>query len=115
MSHTRRPGLTLIEVMIAILLFAVGALGLAASSAAIVRQLVAAAQRSRAAQVAATREEKTHAAACGSISGSEIVAGIVDTWRVTAQGTRIILDQTVQRRDSRGIHEDTFRSAAPCD
>jgi len=115
MPPTRRPGLTLVEVIIAILVFAIGALGLAATSAAVVRQLASTAQRSRAAQVAATREEKTHAATCGSASGSEIVAGVVDTWQVTAEGTRVVLDQTVERRDSKGFHEDKFRSAAPCD
>jgi prepilin-type N-terminal cleavage/methylation domain-containing protein len=58
-----RRGLTLIEVMIAILVFAIGALGLAATSAAIVRQMAASAKRSRAAHLAASLDEKTHAVA----------------------------------------------------
>ena len=58
-----RRGLTLVEVMIAILVFAIGALGLAATSAAILRQMASSAQRSRAAHLAASLDEKTHARA----------------------------------------------------
>ncbi|HUR00581.1 MAG TPA: prepilin-type N-terminal cleavage/methylation domain-containing protein [Gemmatimonadaceae bacterium] len=56
-----RRGLTLIEVMIAILIFAIGALGLAATSAVILRQMASSAQRSRAAHLSASLSEKTRA------------------------------------------------------
>ena len=56
-----RRGLTLIEVMIAILVFAIGALGLAATSAAILRQMTASAKRSRAAHLTAALDEKKYA------------------------------------------------------
>ena len=54
-----RRGLTLIELMIAILVFAIGALGLAATSAAILRQMASSAQRSRAAHLSASLNEKS--------------------------------------------------------
>jgi Tfp pilus assembly protein PilV len=47
--------------MIAILVFAIGALGLAATSAALLRQMASSARRSRAAHLAASLDEKTHA------------------------------------------------------
>jgi type IV pilus assembly protein PilV len=61
MNFPLRRGLTLVEVMIAILVFAIGALGLAATSAAILRQMAASARRSRAAHVAASLTERSHA------------------------------------------------------
>lgn len=62
MTNSRRRGLTLVEVMIAILVFAIGALGLAATSAAILRQMASSAQRSRAAHAAVSLDEKRQAA-----------------------------------------------------
>ena len=62
MKNLRRRGLTLVEVMIAILVFAIGALGLAATSAAILRQMASSAKRSRAAHLSASLDEKSHAA-----------------------------------------------------
>jgi prepilin-type N-terminal cleavage/methylation domain-containing protein len=115
MNPVRRSGLTLIEVVIAILLFAVGALGLATTSAALVRQLTGNAQRSRAVHIGATRDEKSHALRCVSASGSESSSGIIADWTVAASRSYATVDQTIQRRDSKGMHIDILKSAAPCD
>lgn len=101
--------------MIAILVFALGALGLATTSAALVRQLASNAQRSRALHMAATRAEKSHAAPCVSGSGTESAPGIIDDWTNAASTSYVNVDQTIQRRDSKGLHVDVLRSAAPCD
>jgi len=61
MRFTSRRGLTLVEVMIAILVFAIGALGLAATSAAILRQMASNARRSMEARASAALDEKSHA------------------------------------------------------
>ena len=63
MKFMRRRGLTLVEVIIAILLFAIGALGLAATSAMILRQMAVSARRSRVAHETASLDEKAHAVA----------------------------------------------------
>jgi Tfp pilus assembly protein PilV len=47
--------------MIAILVFAIGALGLAVTSAAILRQMASSARRSMAARASAALDEKSHA------------------------------------------------------
>jgi len=114
MTQTRR-GLTLIEVIISILIFAVGALGLATTSAAVVRQLVSSEQRTRAAQIAATRLENLNASPCSSSSSSESSWGITSTWATSANLSRVGLEQTLLRRDSKGLHADRFLAAAPCD
>lgn len=110
-----RNGLTLIEVLIAMLVFAVGTLGLAATSGAIVRQMVSSGQRTRAAQIASTTREKLNASPCSSTSSSESSWGITNSWATNANVSRVALDQTLQRRDSRGLHSDRFLAAAPCD
>jgi prepilin-type N-terminal cleavage/methylation domain-containing protein len=115
MNTVRRSGLTLVEIVIAILIFAVGALGLATTSAALVRQIASNAQRTRALRLAATRDEKSHAARCVSSSGSEAASGIIDDWTIAASTSHALIDQAVQRRDSKGLHIDVLRSAAPCD
>src|SRR5512140_868390 len=110
-----RRGLSLIEVLIAIILFAVGALGLAATSGSIARQLVSSDQRSRAAARARSRDESAHATACTSSSGSERSLGIDATWTIQKAGSRALIDQRLERRDSKGLHIEAFRSGAPCD
>jgi prepilin-type N-terminal cleavage/methylation domain-containing protein len=112
---SRRDGLTLIETIIAMLVFAVGALGLAATSAAVARQLTSSELRSRATNLANTREEKTNATACVTSSSADGSRGIVDDWTTTTIGSLVLIDQSVKRRDSKGLHTDRFLSAAPCD
>ncbi|MEO7368799.1 MAG: prepilin-type N-terminal cleavage/methylation domain-containing protein [Gemmatimonadaceae bacterium] len=110
-----RNGLTLIEVMVAILVFAVGALGLTATSAAVVRQMVSSEQRTRAAHMASTTKEKLNASPCSSSSSSESLWGMTSSWTTNANASSVALEQTLQRRDSKGLHVDRFLSSAPCD
>ena len=114
MSSTRN-GLTLIEVIIAMLVFTVGALGLAASSAAVARQLASSQQRSHSAQMAAARQEKLNAAPCASSSGLEISWGITNNWASSKSASRVSLSQTLLRQDSKGRHIELFLAGAPCD
>src|SRR5215208_4309163 len=104
-------GLTLIEVIVAMLLFSVVALGLAASSAAITRQMSVSALRSRSALIARTRAELAQSIGCGaSTAGSETTNGIRSTWTI-ALGK---VDQTLERPTITGSHADQFYSAIPC-
>lgn len=110
----RRAGLTLVEVVIAILVFAIGGLGLAASSAAIARQISSNTLRARAASIARTRSESAIGRPCESLSSGEAsVPAIRSTWTVSGSNART-LDQRIERIDSRGLHTDRFLSAVPC-
>ena len=110
-----RDGFTLIEVVIAIFVFAIGGLGLAASSAAITRQISTNTLRQRAVTIARTRAELASSSTCDAISsGNATIAGVYSSWTVSGSGIRV-LDQTVHRTDSRGVRSDTFLSAVPCD
>ena len=106
-----RNGLTLVEVVIAILVFAVGGLGLAASAAAVARQISTSTLRARAVSIARQRGEVAAGSSCGAVvSGTANVPAIRSTW--TATGAT--LDQRIERTDSRGIFTDRFLSALPC-
>jgi prepilin-type N-terminal cleavage/methylation domain-containing protein len=112
--RTARTGLTLIEVIVAMLLFSVGALGLAATSAAITRQMTLSLSRSRAASIARTRDEEIHAAGCAGISsGSDTKLGIISSWNVS-HGTTASIDQTLERQGINSVATDHFLSAVPC-
>jgi prepilin-type N-terminal cleavage/methylation domain-containing protein len=110
-----RAGLTLVEVIVAMLVFAVGALGLAAGSAAIARQMSITNLRSRSFTIARSRDEKSHSSPCSAPSaGSEYAAGVHSTWQV-GQGSAVTLDQQLSRKSVAGAHVDVYLSAAPCE
>ncbi len=109
-----RYGLTLIEVIVAMLLFSVGALGMAAASAAITRQMTLSLLRSRAASIARDRNETVQSVGCSGISsGSETRQGVASTWTVTS-GMTASLDQEVERQGINQLVTDHFLSAVPC-
>ena len=107
-----RRGFSLVEVVIAMLVFAVGGLGLAASAAAIAKQIAASGLRADAATIARSRSEAAHGAPCGSFpGGEEVIAGVRSVWSVDGS----TLDQHLDRSDAFGSHADRFISAVPCD
>ena len=113
--RSTRPGLSLIEVIVAMLLFSSGALALVAGSAAITRQMTVSLFRARAAAIARTRDETAHATGCAGISGgSDTRYGIRAGWTVSG-GAALTLDQVLERQGIRGIETDRFLSTIPCD
>ncbi len=115
MTLKQRLGLTLVEVLIATLVLAIGALGLAASSAAMARQITASGHRSRGLGIARSRNENVHALPCAEATGSDRAPGVTGDWQTVVTGSRLTLIQTIRRYDSRGFHTDIYRSAAPCE
>jgi prepilin-type N-terminal cleavage/methylation domain-containing protein len=114
MSDTKRHGLTLVEILIAMLVFAIGALGLAVSSASLARQVAWNADRYRASSLARTRMELIDASPCASGFGSDRSGTVTTDWLATVGGTHVTIDQTVTRRDSRATHVDLLRAGSPC-
>lgn len=113
--RNERAGVTLVEVIVAILLFSTGALGLAATSAVISRQMTMTLLRSRSANLARERNERAYAADCAGISsGTETRDGIRSSWTITG-GRAVLIDQQLQRPSTNGLRSDRFLSAAPCD
>jgi prepilin-type N-terminal cleavage/methylation domain-containing protein len=112
---TLRSGLTLVEVVVAMLIFSVGALGLAAGSAVIIRQMAASQARMHSASSARSRAEQFSGSECASLSnGEDRNQGVRSTWQVT-QGAAATLDQQMERVAADRIRTDRYLSAVLCD
>ena len=112
---TTRAGLTLIEVVIAILILSVGALALAGSSAVMVRRLSDSARNSVGASVGRSRIESSLAAPCSALTGgSEQILGVRSDWSVAGAQNSADIKLRVTYPARRGPHSEDFISSAPC-
>jgi len=110
-----RNGLTLIEIVLALLVFSAGGLGLAASAATIARQISASSMRSDAAFIARTRAEQARSSPCADLADGEArLKGIHSTW-TTSGIDGSTLDQRLERHDPFGSHSDRFLSIVSCE
>lgn len=89
-------GYTLIEVILAILVFSVGALALAASSALIARAMARNALRERAARIAASRIEVIKSQCAIATSGHETVQQVESEWVVRNEPAQISVVESVR-------------------
>jgi prepilin-type N-terminal cleavage/methylation domain-containing protein len=81
-------GYTLIEVVVAILVFCVGVLALAGSSALVARGIARNALRERGARIAASRIEIIRSQCATATSGHETVQQIESDWIVSSESGR---------------------------
>ena len=116
MRHGNRAGLTVIEIVIAILILSVGGLALAGSSALMIRRLAESARGTTAAAVAARRLESSFATSCGALTGGgEDAFGVRSDWFVSGAASSIDIRQRVTYPTRRGYRSEDFLTAAPCD
>lgn len=112
-----RRGFSLIEVVIAILILAVGVLGLAATSTVVTRQIGGGAQQNAAAFLAASRLEAMRARNCTSLTSAAAPVktnGINEQWTVlTIPDGRLVRD-SVWYETSRGVRGFAFETTIPC-
>ena len=90
-----RPGSTLVEALVALVLFQIGVLALAATTATAARDLGVANRRSRAQAVAEHRVALLRAGACPSPTSGmrDLPGGLSERWRIDASGAvRVISD-----------------------
>ena len=118
---TRRPsgnraGFTLVELLVALMVFAVGMLGLAATAGSVTRMMGGAKRQTIAATVAQSRLEKLRSSPCASItSGSETVRGVTNTWTVTAVSRGVTIKDSVSFPSSRGTtRSKVYRTTLSC-
>ena len=110
-----RTGYTLIETIVAILLFSLGGLALASTSAVIGRGLNADAVRERAARLAASRLEIIGAKCRTATSGREILEQIDLEWSVSfPTPTRVSVVESVSYMTAKGRRTDFYRAVLPC-
>ena len=83
-----RAGFTIVELLVALMIFAVGMLGLAATAGSVTKMMGGAKRQVIAANIAQSRLEKLRSSPCSTIAGgADTTRGIISTWTV-ATGTR---------------------------
>jgi Tfp pilus assembly protein PilV len=115
MTPRARSAFTLIESVLAIFLFSVGALAFAGTTAVLLRALGESGLRERAARVASTRLETLRALPCTSPrSGAELVQGIQSSWTVVRSGALTSAVATVTYSVHGAPRTETYSAAVPC-
>ena len=108
-------GYTLIEVIVALLVFTVGALALTASSALIAQTMAANALRERSGRLAATRIALIKSRCGTAVSGSEKVQQMESVWSVTrSDPLRVSIEESVSYASPRGPRTQTYRAMVWC-
>ena len=108
-------GYTLIEVIVALLVFAVAALALAASSAMIAQAMATNALRERGARVAASRVALIKSQCAVAASGNEKLQQIQSTWSVARPDrSRVSVTETVSYQSPRGPRTQSYRTTVFC-
>ena len=111
----KRNGYTLVELIVALLVFAVGGLALASTSAVLGRGLNTDAVRERAARVAATQIERLAAGCRGAVSGRQYLLQIRSEWTVSRAGASSVeINESVSYQSSGGLRTDSYRAVVGC-
>jgi prepilin-type N-terminal cleavage/methylation domain-containing protein len=99
-----RNGFTLIEVLVALVLFEFGMLALAAGTGVAARNLAQARSHTRARMLATARVEQLRIRACATLESGTSTApgGLAESWSVVAAGSRRDIHDSVTVALSRG-------------
>jgi prepilin-type N-terminal cleavage/methylation domain-containing protein len=112
-----RDGFTIIEMLIAIMIFSVGVLALAGTASVIVSNLTGTQSRTIATSVAESRFERLGAVSCTGrpLSGSAVTRGISETWTIDrlVRADDVTVAVTYLGRNHRQSTEQ-FRTFLPC-
>ena len=108
-----RGGYSLIEVVVALLVFTVGALALTAGSAVIARSMSVNAARARAIRAAESRLEAIRAR-CGGPAGTDMIDGVASSWSSTTDGSGVIIRASASYVGAQGAHTEIYESAVLC-
>jgi prepilin-type N-terminal cleavage/methylation domain-containing protein len=113
--RSARRGMTLAELMVAIVVMSVGVLGLAASSAVVTRMIGGGASQTLAATSAQAHIEQLRSRPCAAMAGGvDTVRGIVTSWTTQPIIRGVSVDMTVQYNTVRGPRTRSYRSILPC-
>jgi type IV pilus modification protein PilV len=119
-TESNRDGFTLVEVMVAIVILAVGILGLAATASVVTKQMTGAVHQSVAANVAYSRMEHIRSSDCmvmkDSTSGSAVTRNVSERWAIAIAPTKqaLLVYDTITYK-MRGTNRiQVFHSEFPC-
>jgi type II secretory pathway component PulJ len=115
MTTTRIPGYTLIETIVALLLFTIGGLALVTTSALVVREMNTNAVRERAGRMAASRLEILGAGCRRAADGHETFQQIESEWSVAfLDSARLSVVESISFPAPGGRRTDLIRAVLPC-
>ena len=110
-----RRGFTIVEVVIAIVIFSLGILGLVGTAASVTRMVARSQQQNKAATLSANRLEILRATRCASMAGGSATDGRYSiAWTVADTGQAKKVTITVSMPTARGIRTDTTSSYISC-
>ncbi len=108
-------GFTLVEAMVAIVVMAVGVLGLAGSAAVMTRQMSSGTRTARATVIARSRVEQLSAQDCTKLaSGTASVAGFAEQWIVIPVPRAVRVAEKVTFAGERGSRTRTYVTLLSC-
>ena len=119
-TESNRDGFTLVEVMVAIVILAVGILGLAATASVVTKQMTGAVHQSVAANVAYSRMEHIRSSDCmvmkDSASGSAVTRNVSERWAIAIAPTKqaLLVYDTITYKMRGTDHKQVFHSEFPC-
>jgi prepilin-type N-terminal cleavage/methylation domain-containing protein len=109
------PGYTLIEIVVGMVIFTVGALALAASSAIIAETMATSALREQGLRIASSRIAKLTSQCEAATSGRETVQQMESAWFVARPGpSRVSITESVSYMSPRGARTQTYRTTVWC-
>ena len=109
------PGFTTVELLVAIMVFAVGVLALVGASAAVTRAMGDASQQVLAATVAQSRFDRLRGVPCGAVtSGADTTRGVYAQWSTTPVTRGVSVTVAVRYDTPTGRRTRTFRSLLAC-
>jgi prepilin-type N-terminal cleavage/methylation domain-containing protein len=108
-------GLTIVELLIAVVIFSVGLLGLAGTASVILTSLTSTQSRTIAANVADSRFDRIRATTCASrASGTAKTRGITEAWTLVHLARADDVTVAVTFLSNHQARTETFRSFLPC-
>ncbi len=115
-KRIRRGGFTLVELIVAVVVLAIGVVALGSTASTVSRMLTGGAAQTLAAQVAQSRFEMLRSVPCAQVtSGTADTRGVTERWHVTSLGNRTfsVLD-SVTHKTSRGHKVEVYHSVLRC-
>ena len=110
-----RDGFTLVEIIVALAVFTTGALGLAAGSAIVAREIGTNGLRTGAALLARSRQEIVQSACKAAVSGTDARGPFTSTWTVVPhESTAVTLTGKVSYSSSRGAQTEPYSLTISC-
>jgi prepilin-type N-terminal cleavage/methylation domain-containing protein len=108
-------GYTIVELLVAVMIFSVGLLGMAGTASVIMSTITSTKSRTIAASVAESRFERIRATPCVSrAGGSAMTRGISEAWTLDRLARADDVTVNVSFLSNRRKRTESFRSFLPC-